>query len=84
MKKTVIGLEDSENRNAHSFSWLFSPPGDSVYILRDRPQQKSGERRQPAYRLAKDVKPHDLLIFKIENLWIDEKYVFFNDLILFI
>ncbi|KAK8390288.1 hypothetical protein O3P69_010163 [Scylla paramamosain] len=47
--------------------------GDSVYILRDRPQQKSGERRQPAYRLAKDVKPHDLLIFKIENLWIDEK-----------
>ncbi|XP_042208202.1 uncharacterized protein LOC121856616 isoform X2 [Homarus americanus] len=47
--------------------------GDSVYILRDRPQQKPGERRQPAYRLVKDVKPHDLLIFKIENLWIDEK-----------
>nr|XP_045602835.1 uncharacterized protein LOC123761033 isoform X3 [Procambarus clarkii] len=47
--------------------------GDSVYILRDRPQQKSGERRQPAYRLVKDIKPHDLLIFKIENLWIDEK-----------
>nr|XP_053639713.1 uncharacterized protein LOC128693874 [Cherax quadricarinatus] len=47
--------------------------GDSVYILRDRPQQKPGERRQPAYRLVKDIKPHDLLIFKIENLWIDEK-----------
>ncbi|KAB7505128.1 Histone-lysine N-methyltransferase ASH1L, partial [Armadillidium nasatum] len=47
--------------------------GDSVYILRDRPVQKQGERRQPAYKLAKDVKPHDLLIFKVENLWIDEK-----------
>lgn len=47
--------------------------GDSVYILRDRPPQKAGERKQPAYKLVKDVKPHDLLIFKIENLWIDEK-----------
>ncbi|KAF2353483.1 SET domain [Trinorchestia longiramus] len=47
--------------------------GDSVYILRDRPPHKPGERHQPAYRSAKDTKPHDLLIFKIENLWIDQK-----------
>ena len=47
--------------------------GDSVYILRDRPPHKTGERRQAAYKLAKDIKPHELLIFKVENLWIDEK-----------
>ncbi|XP_018023901.2 histone-lysine N-methyltransferase ASH1L, partial [Hyalella azteca] len=30
--------------------------GDSVYILRDRPPHRPGERHQPAYRSAKDTK----------------------------
>ena len=73
VRKLKVGKQ--ERNNTKHLIDVFSSLGDSVYILRDRPQQKSGERRQPAYRLAKDVKPHDLLIFKIENLWIDEKYV---------
>lgn len=76
MQRVSCGLKDLLKRIKMIIICFCSSLGDSVYILRDRPQQKSGERRQPAYRLAKDVKPHDLLIFKIENLWIDEKYVF--------
>jgi len=57
--------------------------GDAVYVLRDMNEESITGKSPPrkvTYRTVKNVNYADLDIFRIERLWIDEKYVFIQEL----
>lgn len=56
--------------------------GDTVYVLRDMPNEETGSSTTPpskhTYKTIKNIKFSDCDIFKIERLWKDEKWVVFE------
>lgn len=50
--------------------------GDCVYITRENPQRRNdGIPVRTSYRLLSNTSPDKLEIFRVERLWINEKWV---------